>query len=141
MPGYYDVYVMARERAAGVAVRFLDTFLPEREQSAEDYEFPQYSEQPTTVIEAASEAIQYCEAHPNEAQSFYFRNLGEGPTQGMLFFTADQGLILGLSVEDQEDDWLFRLKEHAGSEIGYFTFETPPAATAAEFREIFARVS
>jgi hypothetical protein len=138
MPGYFDVYVMARERTAGVAMRFLEMFVPMREQSAVDYEFPQYSEKPTTVIQTASEAIQHCEAHPDEAQSFYFRNRGEGPAHGMLFFTADQGLILGLSVDEHEDDWLFRLKEWANSNVGYIASEVPPAPTAAEFRRIAA---
>ena len=141
MPGYFDVYVMAWERTTGVANRFLDKFVPKREQSAVDYEFPQHSEQPTTVIQSASEAIRHCEAHPDAAQSFYFRNLGEGPAHGMLFFTADKGLILGLSVDEHEDEWLLRLKEHACSDVGYIAFEVPPAPTAAEFRQIAVGVS
>ena len=116
-------------------MRFLDSFVPKREQSAVDYEFPQYSEQPTSVFESASAAIQHCEAYPDAAQSFYFRNLGEAPAHGMLFFTADRGLILGLAVDEQQDDWLLRLKEHAGSSIGYIAFEEPPKDTVAEFEQ------
>jgi hypothetical protein len=141
MPGYYDVYVISRERTAEVALRFLDTFVPEREQSAVDYEFPQYSEQPNTVFQSASEAIHHCEAHPDAAQSFYFRNRGEGPAHAMLFFTPDHGLILGLAVDEQEDDWLLRLKAHAGSSLGYISFEQPPAETVAEFEQIAAASS
>jgi hypothetical protein len=57
MPGYHDVYVLAKDRTAAVASRFLECFVPNREQSADNYLFPQYSDQPVVVIESASEAI------------------------------------------------------------------------------------
>jgi hypothetical protein len=140
MPPYSDVYVLAQERSVTAAERFLDAFAPDREQSAEDYVFPQYGEQPLVVVKSAAEAIRYCEAHPAEAQSLNFRNLGAGPAHAMLFFTRDGGLILGLSVVEREDNWFTRLKQHVGSEVGYITFESPPAATVAEFRELAASV-
>lgn len=136
MPPYFDVYVLARQRSGAVANHFLDTFVQHREQSAGDYGLPQYETEPAIVLESAAEAIHYCDSHPNEAQSIYFRNLGAGPAHAMLFFTQDGGLILGLSVERCEDEWFVRLKEFAGSEIGYISFESPPPATAAEFRQM-----
>jgi len=122
------------------AERFLDAFVPQREQSAEDYAFPQYSEQPILVVKSVQEAVQYCEAHSAEALSLYFRNLGAGPAHAMLFFTSDGGLILGLSVVEREDEWFARLKEYAGSEFGYIAFESPPAPTATEFKELAATI-
>jgi hypothetical protein len=124
-----------------VAERFLDTFAPQREQSAEDYVFPQYAQQPLVILKSAREAIHYCEAHSAEAQSIYFRNLGAGPAHAMVFFTSDGGLILGLSVVEREDEWFDRLKEYAGSDLGYIAFETPPPATTAEFRQLAASVA
>jgi hypothetical protein len=140
VPPYCDVYVLSPERSATAAERFLDTFAPKREQSAEEYVFPQFAEQPLRALKSAREAIQYCEIHSGEAQSLYFRNLGAGPAHAMLFFTSDGGLILGVSVVDQENEWITRLKEYVGTEFGYIAFESPPAATAAEFRELAASV-
>lgn len=138
MPGFHDVYVLARERTAAVAVDFLKAFTPNHEQSAENYVFPQYSNQPVVVIDAASDAIMHCETHPKVAQSFYFRNLATGPIHTMLFFTRDSGLILGLSVEDREDEWIAQLRGHADSKVGYIDFESTPPETVAEFRRLAA---
>jgi len=137
MSGYYDVYVLALERSAATALRFLEEFAPRREQSAVDYHFPQHSDRPGTVLTAARDAIRYCLDHPSESQSFYFCNLGDGPAHVMLFFTEDRRLILGLSVDAGEaEDSFKRLREYAGSQIGYVTFEEPPPATASEFRQL-----
>jgi hypothetical protein len=135
------VYVLSPDRSTKSAERFLATFTPHREQSADDYVFPQYADQPQHVVKSAREAIEYCEAHPEETQSMYFRNLGTGPAHAMLFFTSDGGLILGLSVVEGEDEWFARLKEHAGSTIGYMAIEEAPSATAAEFRYLASSVT
>jgi hypothetical protein len=132
------VYVLSPVRSAKAAERFLETFAPQREQSADDYEFPEYAEQPQLVVKSAREAIQHCEWHPSEAHSIYFRNLGDGPAHVMLFFTSDGALIFGLSVVEREDEWFSRLKEFATSNVGYITFEAAPAATAGAFRELAA---
>jgi hypothetical protein len=141
VPPYSDVYVLSPSRSASVAERFLDTFALRREQSAEAYEFPEYSERPLVIVTSAREAIQYCEDHPCEGHRLSFRNLGKGPAHAMLFFTSDNGLILGLSVAEFEDDWFDRLKKFTGSSVGFIAFEAPPPATAAEFRELAASVA
>ncbi|CAN5337248.1 hypothetical protein BH11PLA2_BH11PLA2_42110 [soil metagenome] len=105
-----------------------------------EYEFPEYSDSPLVIVKSATEAIQYCEDHSSEAHRFYFRNLGTGPAHAMLFFTSDCGLILGLSVVEHEDEWYDRLVKFADTRIGYITFESPPAETASEFRELAASV-
>lgn len=136
MPGgYYDVYVLARERSAAVASRFLAAFAPQGTASASEYEFPEYSKRPDVVFSTAMEAIRYCAAHSDAGQRFYFNNPSGDPAHAMLFFTNDGGLILGVSVADEEEQALARLKAHAGVDIGYITFESPPCETAAEFRE------
>ncbi|MBO0698863.1 MAG: hypothetical protein J2P46_10745 [Zavarzinella sp.] len=128
--------MLAPERAAMVALQFLEEFAPRREQSAADYHFPQYSDQSGVVLTAAEDAIGHCVDHRSESQSLYFRNLGDGPAHAMLFFTEDGGLILGLSVQDHADVALARLREYARSEIGYATFEEPPPVTVTEFKRL-----
>ena len=141
MPPYFDVYVLSPDRSAKDAERFLDAFVPQREPSTSEYEFPQYAEQPQLVIRSAREAIHHCEAYPDKAHSLYFRNLGAGPAHAMLFFTSDGALIFGLSVVERADEWFARLKELTGSKIGYVTFEEPPVATASEFRALAMSVA
>ncbi len=138
MPGYHDVYVLARERSAAVATRFLAEFAPNGQASANEYQFPEYSDRPTVVFSTAAEAIRYCESHPRAEQRFYFCNPKGIPAHAMLFFTGDGGLILGLSVVRGRKKALSQLKEHADSDIGYMTFESPPVETVAEFRRVAA---
>jgi hypothetical protein len=133
VPPYHDIYVLARERSAAEAEQFLEAFAPNRVQSAAEYTFPERAGKPGPVFTAALEAIRYAALCPGAEQRFYFRNLDEGPDHIMLFFTSDGGLILGLSVAWNEERAFAQLKRHAGSEIGYITFECPPKDTAAEF--------
>src|SRR5262249_30277922 len=133
MSACFDLYVLARERSTATAERFLTEFAPDREVSADDYCFPQNANEPDLVLTSPTDAIRYCEAHPEESQSFYFRNRGAGAAHAMLFFTSDAGLILGLSAEEGEEQKFFdMLRQHADSEVGYIDFEAPPADTVAE---------
>lgn len=137
MPGgYHDIYVLAPERSAKAAYRFLAAFAPYGVESAEDYCFPEFADEHDVVFPNAVEAIAYCDVHPSAAHRFYFSNPTGNPAHAMLFFTSDDGLILGLSVVGGEEDALMQLKKHAGSDIGYITFESPPCETAAEFRRV-----
>ena len=141
MPGgYHDVYVLARERSAAEAARFLTAFAPNGIESASEYEFPEYSKRPTVVLTNSADAIRYCETHPTAANRFYFRNPKGIPAHAMLFFTSDGGLILGLSVVKGERKALKELMAHAGSDVGFITFESPPPETIVEFRQAAALV-
>ena len=46
MPEYSDIYIITEKRDKAIVESFLQHFLPEREESAEEYEIPQYSENP-----------------------------------------------------------------------------------------------
>lgn len=137
MDGFYDVYVLSPHRSAKTAKSFLDTFLPIREPSAEEYHFPELSGQEPLTFVSASDAIHHCATHSGAVQAFYFRNLELNPTHAMLFFTADAGLILGLSVtEGQEAGTLDQLKKFAGATTGIIEFESPPPETVEEFERL-----
>jgi hypothetical protein len=45
-----DIYVLAPERTASTVDRFLAKYVPEREQTAIDYEMPEYSNAPVAVF-------------------------------------------------------------------------------------------
>jgi hypothetical protein len=135
MNGFFDVYVLAPERSAKLAVDFLNHFVPRREQSAAEYCFPEYSMTPDAVFESALEAIPFCALKPNYSQAFYFRNLGTDPAHAMVLFTVDSGMILGLSVDEgKETEYLAHLKDFARASTGYIDFESAPPGTLEEFK-------
>jgi hypothetical protein len=139
MSGYYDVYALATARTTDEVQRFLAHFAPEREESADDYTIPRFSDSPLYVFDRANEVIEYCVSHLTEPQSIYWRCLREsGPAHAMVFFTTDGALLLGLSVITDEDQWLKDLKAFAGSNVGCVLFEEAPPDSAEEFRRIIS---
>ena len=138
---FTDVYVLAPERTAEIIARFLECFLPLREESADDYHVPEYSDNPVMVLKEADEVIQYAVENRLASQRIYWRRLGEGePQHSHVFFLADGGLVLGVSVaEDRELRlvwWVQQLKECVGSQFGYYVGETPPVDSTEEFKSI-----
>jgi len=134
-----DVYVLTSRRSAEVVRRFVDHFLPQRESADADYPVPQYSDSPEFILKTADEVIDYCELHPDAAQSVYWRNpdsCGELHS-AHVFFLSDGGLVLGLSIHEKlGDELLARLLTFSGSRIGYVTHEEPPPLTSSEFMQI-----
>jgi hypothetical protein len=132
--GFYDIYVLSADRTRGAIDRFLDHFAPQREESATEYEVPQYASAPTSVFQHAHEIIDYCVVHPHAAHAIYWRSLAAGdPAHVMVFFTLDAGMILGMSVSRDPQRWLDTLLAFAESDSGYVGFEEPPPTTIAEF--------
>ncbi len=133
---YADIYVLTESRTAEVVQSFLDTFLPKREEQADEYELPLNADNPVAILQSAQEVIDHCVAHPFEKHAIYWRNTVEAePIIAMIFFTDDGKLILGLSVDDEslEREFFQRLKRFAQSETGYITYENPPPLNSEEF--------
>ena len=134
MSGFYDIYVLSGDRTRIAIDRFLDQFAPRREDSATDYEVPQYASTPVAVFQHAHELIDYCVVHPHETHAIYWRSLATGdPAHVIVFFTSDAAVIFGLSVSRDPQRWLDTLLEFAKSDRGYVGFEEPPPITTAEF--------
>jgi hypothetical protein len=138
MPGLlFDCYVLAPERTAKFALRFLDRFLPEREPSfaledpAEVLSLP-----PSSPIE---DVLLYLEQHPTSAYSMYWRSRsGSDPYHAIVAFNDDGSLVLGLSpaTDDHPDvarGYLRDLERYAGTEPGLLLFEQPPPDSRADF--------
>jgi hypothetical protein len=135
-----DFYALAPQRSAEIVTRFLDRFLPDREQSAVDYEVPEHSDNPS-IITNPDAVIKYSVECKSAAQRIYWRRLGDGePRHAHVFFLTDGGLILGFSVEEPTESscnfWLNELKEFVGSGFGYYVLETPPVESAAELKRL-----
>jgi len=136
MPRYADIYVLTPLRTKATVRAFLDRFLPERAETADEYWIPQHFDVPHTVLHTAAEVISYCCGRPSETQSIYWRRVAGGsedPAYAIIIFTADGHLILGLSTEEYLAQRYFAdLRRHSGSEIGYITVGSPPPQTAAD---------
>ena len=137
----YDLYALAGERSYEVVKRFRDRWLTSLEPSAEEYEFPRYSDRPDAVYRSPWELIDRLLAAPEQPHSLYWSNRGSGgELHAMLFFTADRGLIAGLTVETDDPDraatTLRKLAQSVDARYGYATGEQPPPDTTSEFKAI-----
>lgn len=133
-----DLYALAPERTEAAAGRFRAAWLDHFAETADEYEVPRHSDAPDAVYTSADDLIRLLVAHPALEQAIYWTNTRDGLVRtGMLFFTADGGLIAGLSIADEDPatgrQLLTRLAGSIGARHGYATFEQPPSATTAEF--------
>ena len=138
MPEYADVYALAPTHDRATLDRFLARFAPHRAESADEYELPQFNENPIAVYLTADELLPHLFARAAEEYAVYWRKTdGPGPDHAMVFFTPDGGLILGVSCSPADADrWLEELFAFVGNRVGYINHEQPPAATASEFRAV-----
>ena len=148
-----DIYVLAPERSSQMIERFQKEWLGEMEESAADYWFPQFAQQATQVFESADELIEQLLLNPTEPYAIYWTPSPKAEPDaevkaGMMFFTEDDGLIVGLSVQsdscyvnevagsmppDNTTTFLERLARTADGKFGYVAVEQPPADTKDEF--------
>jgi len=81
--------------------------------------------------------------YPRRSFSIYLTAPQGTEISALLHFTADEQLVLGLSIDDEEalpeneefaKSLLMVLREEFGCHLGLITFENPPPSSEAEFR-------
>lgn len=140
MPEYADIYVLSRARTRPAIEAFLQAFVPEREEGADEYEVPQYSNSPTVVFKKADELIDHCCCRLREAHAIYWRAVGgRKPEHAMVFFLQDEHIIFGVSTDAIDEAFshtlLQRLKKHFSTEEALLRYEECPPETADAFRK------
>jgi hypothetical protein len=137
---YADCYVLSNNRTKEFIYSFIDHFIPQREETADEYEIPQYSDSPVIVHKTADELIDYLVQNKNEIHTLYWRNIIEQDINGaMCFFTNDGNVILGLYCVTTsfdsviENTCLQHLKSFCKSSDGYIAYEQPADHTTIEF--------
>ncbi len=136
MAGFYDIYVLSGDRSKATVIQFLERFLPEREEVADEYPVPRYSDTPEVYLDTADELLTYLEHHSDEPHSIYWASQVSGdPRFAMLFATVDGHAIYGLSVDGNEQEFLANLMTFLNSATGYIDFENPPSDSAPEFEK------
>lgn len=131
MPEYSDIYVISEERDTEVISDFLDHFLSQREDSADEYEFPQYSDDPSVIYKKDSEILARCVEDKTAEYGIYWRAIdNQKPEHAMVFFLRDGNVIYGLSTDASDQQYahqlLTELKELLGSKLGYIGHEASP---------------
>jgi hypothetical protein len=139
--GYYaDCYVLCENRDEKFINEFLNYFIPEREESSDEYEYPQYDTNSEFGFESVEKLITYLIINNKSEYSIYWRNKKKDKLRGaMLFFTHDGKLIIGLYCDTLkndskiEDDYLAQLKGFSKSKFGYITYEQVPEMDTGKF--------
>ena len=139
--GYFaDCYVLVPHRTREFIDSFLNNFIPNRIESAEEYEIPQYANNPIAIFKSASELIDYLVEKTNEIHTIYWHNMDKSEIRGaMCFFTNDGYVIAGLYSETTfpdttiEDNLLYDLKNFCKSNNGFITYEEPAPHNATDF--------
>jgi hypothetical protein len=146
--GYYaDIYVAKETRSKKEALAFLNHFVPERVESADEYEFPQYTSITSRKFENVVELMDHLEKNSNEEYNLYWRSIDQNNLNrhAMLFYTKDGAIIFGISRDadstgqlntENEDSCLDELMQYFSTDIGYITYEQTPADSFAEFKKV-----
>ncbi|MCP4535961.1 MAG: hypothetical protein GY832_02345 [Chloroflexi bacterium] len=140
MPPFADYYVLVQARSIEHIESFLNHFLPEREIIIDNWIVPFGTPADSgTAIEIVDDLITYCLENPNEYQSISWRSTKNIPPRlAEVYFTDDREMIFGLSSfqGEDEDNWLQKLEDFFGTDIGYIAYEKPPPTSGKEFRKI-----
>ena len=144
---YSDCYVLSDNRTEKFIFEFLNHFIPERNEIANEYEYPQYEDEAEFIFQNDYQIIKFLSQQTNAEYSLYWNNnLNEDLKGAMVFFTSDKKIIFGLfcttlkSNTKIEDKYLQKLKLFTKSKYGYITYEKIPEMDSSKFIEIATNV-
>ncbi len=131
MPEYSDIYVISDKRDGKTIEKFLQDFLPNREESADEYEVPQFTDKPEVIYKKDRDLIQHCEKNKNIEHAIYWRATnGSKPEHGMVFYLSDGFVIYGLSTDAANQEFaaelLIEMKKYLNTAHGYIAHEASP---------------
>ncbi len=146
MGQFADIYIAVKTRYKQKGIDFLNHFLSQREESADEYEFPQYTSKTEIEFDSVDDLMNYLETDKNAEYNLYWRSTdNSNPNKhGMLFYTKDEAIIFGISRDadiggnsntENEDECLNLMKEYFQTDIGYITYEDTPSDSYNEFIE------
>jgi hypothetical protein len=142
MPQYIDQYFLVDNRSPASVKRFLQFYLPNHVEAAEDYLIPACSSDPEMLVNNADDVLLRLENNDAD-HGIYWRNLDPRSRikHFMVFHTNDGKMIFGVSIEGNDPEnsksvSLFtELKSFLNADIGCITVEEPPPVNAVEFTE------
>lgn len=133
-----EIYVLCEERTENHLSAFLNYFLPERLPSMDEYSIPENSDDPQETYFSEKEILARLFQKTNEPYAFYWN--GDAPISTvMVFFTNDNGLIVGLAIDDHEKNYYQKMISLVNGQCGYIqdeVNESPPPDSTEEFRQL-----
>ena len=142
MSEFTEIYVLSNQRSAADVAAFLDAFAATREETADEYEVPQYAESPAHIFKQAAQLIGHCCRHLDEVHAIYWRTPSGPAAYAMVFFLADGHVIYGLSVDAADVALIGQLRQalvrHTGSAGALIAWESPPPHSAQAFAQALA---
>jgi len=135
MMSVVEVYVLCKSRSKELALAFLEKFIPSREACADEYPYPEFDDEPKYVYDDVEKLLDTLESEEDESYSLYWNAVNNANIQsGMLSFTEDGQMIVGLAVDEVDVKKRFEeLASLTGGEFGYISLESAPAENQAEF--------
>lgn len=126
--GLIEIYVLCENRTQKLAKKFLNKFAEERENTAEDFPFPEYASKPKIIYNNENQILHTLECKQNEPYSLYWNtNKNNNIKNVMLFYTKDGGMIAGIAVDvENSQDWLNTLAEEVNGNYGFISLESAP---------------
>jgi hypothetical protein len=142
--GYFaDCYVLTNNRTESFVEEFLNHFVPDRREIADEFQVSPYLENPVEIFKTAQEAIKFLVENKSVKHSIYWENPTKSDLKGAeLFFTDDSHIIMGIYCETKypiteiEDKIFKEMQGFCKVDEGYITYEEVAPHNSAEFREI-----
>jgi len=135
-----DVYVLAENRSAETARKFLDKYLSERNFNDGVYEFYSYEgdEELEFKFDTENEMLEFLESNTTLTLNcpFYPNNKNEFLRSVQLYYLKDGGMISCLNInqnDEKEDQLLNELRSFMSSEYGMVSYHIPPPNTKIDF--------
>ena len=129
-----EVYVLSGERGSECASRFLTEFAPSRSPVATDFPYPEFVDDPTVIYDNPNELIRRLERDGNQPYAIYWNvEVGGLSDQVMIFFTEDNGMIVGLGGPHMQPEIALSLIQRVvNGKYGYITScSCPPSSINA----------
>jgi hypothetical protein len=142
----FSIYAICSQRTKKCADTFLNSFVPNRVPLAEEYEFPQYADDPIVIYSAAGDLIERLETEIGQSYSIYWdagaNAISSSISQAILLFTSDGKMIAGLVArEENVVGLLSALKAVVSARWGMVTGDEFPPTGFADFVRICASSS
>jgi hypothetical protein len=139
MPQLIDCYFLIDFRNRKVVNDFLDEFIPDREETCDDYIVSSNS----NIFDCADELMGFLEQSVNEDKTIYWENRNKMNVIkfAMAFFTDDGKIILGVSMKGKSprdiliQEKYFEVKTYLKASVGCITIEEVAPTNSLEFIE------
>jgi hypothetical protein len=135
----HSVNVLLEDWTSEAFTRILDHFIPNRAETAEDFEFPQFSEEPEFLTTSSLEVVKRLEGRTGETYQLVWRNTSNAsPGVIAAYFLEDGEVAISLAmVASSPEEALEQVVSQIECEYAFVSCITDPFATRADFVSMY----